>query len=80
MLQQNPMYFRYTKNRVLNFGPTPPYLLLKSTNEKYNYFELSTFGFFLLNFCCKYETSTANIYAECFSGALKITKRLCGKN
>ena len=79
MLQQSPIYFRYTKIRVLNLGGTPPYLLLKTTNKKHHYFQLSTFGNLLLNFYCKYETSTANIYVECSSGSLKITKNLCGK-
>ena len=80
MLQQSAIYFRYAKIRVLNFGGTPPYVLLKSTNEKHNYFQLAAFRFFLLNFHCKYETSKANIYAECFPGDLKNTKKLCGKN
>ena len=79
MLQHSPTYFRYTKNRVLSFWGTPLYLLLKSTNEKHNYFQLSNFRFFLLNFYCKYETSTANIYAECFQGLSKLQKNYVEK-
>ena len=75
-----PSFKKYVQEiRVLKFGSTPAYWFLKSTNEKHNYFQSSTFGFFLLSFYCKYETSTANNYAECFSWGLKITKKTIRK-
>ena len=74
MLQQSPIYFKYTKVRVLNFGGTPPYLLLKSTNENHKFFPFSNFQLLLLNFKCIYEPSTAINYAEYFWGVLKTIK------
>lgn len=80
MLQSSTVSFRYIEIRVLNFGSTPLHLRLKSTNENRNFFRLSIFGFFLLNLYCKYKASAAKTFAECFSGSLKITKKVCGKN
>ena len=80
MLQQIPIYFKYTKIRVLNLEGTPPYFLLKGTNKKPQIFPtFKLFPIFLAEFYCKYEASAAKIHAECFSGALKTTKNLCRK-
>ena len=38
MSQHSPIPFRCAKIRVLNIGGTPPYLPLKSTNKKAQYF------------------------------------------
>ena len=77
--QHIPIYFRYTKIRALNFEGTPPYLFSKGTKRNHKFFQLWNFVFFLLNFYCKYEASTAKIHAECFSGALKIGKNYVKK-
>ena len=50
ILQPSPIYFRYSKIRLLSSGGTPPYLLLKSTNGSHIFFQLSNFQFSLLNF------------------------------
>ena len=80
MWQHIPIYFRYTKIRVLNFEGIPPHLFSKGTNRNHKFSQLWNFVFFLLNFYCKYEASIARIHAEFFSGALKIGKNYVKKS
>ena len=66
-------------NADLHRGCFLPCLVFKSTNKNHNYFWLSTFRFFLLTFECISEASAGKAYAECFSRALKIAKKITCK-
>ena len=52
-------------------------LLIKGDTPTFNKYVTAESNLFQIH--KKYETSTANIYVECSSGSLKITKNLCGK-